>query len=266
MKNSLHSDFVYQLSALILSIIIVHGTYVTLIRPNAEAILAHQAQLEEEMQEKQGQSRSFYIIIKDYEQEAAFILMFWALGIMGFKAYRIRQERRLLHRDLITIEGGMSLLPEDAHRYVRPLQALSHKEQIHLPAKALSVALRRFSTTRNIQNTSDSLNALCEQEANRLDSELAIIRYISWAIPSIGFIGTVRGIGAALGDAHKAVEGNIAGVTANLGVAFNSTFIALILSIILMFLLHQVQLTQERLVLDTQDYVDEKLIQHMQVR
>ena len=93
-----------------------------------------------------------------------------------------------------------------------------------------------------------------------------MVRYIAWAIPSVGFIGTVRGIGDALGQAHKAVEGDIAGVTQSLGVAFNSTFIALVLSIVLMFLLHQLQLVQERLVLDTQDYCDNRLLRHLQVK
>jgi biopolymer transport protein ExbB/TolQ len=96
-----------------------------------------------------------------------------------------------------------------------------------------------------------------------LDSELAMIRYIAWAIPSIGFIGTVRGISDALGQAYRAVEGDIAGVTTSLGVAFNSTFIALVISIILMFFMHQLQLLQERLVLDTHDYCDEKLLRYL---
>ena len=95
-------------------------------------------------------------------------------------------------------------------------------------------------------------------------SELAMIRYITWAIPSIGFIGTVRGIGDALGQAHKAVEGDITGVTQSLGVAFNSTLVALLISIILVFVVHQLQLVQERLVLDTETYCDEHLIRHLQ--
>ena len=113
---------------------------------------------------------------------------------------------------------------------------------------------------------SESVKAVCDSESDRLDSELSMIRYIAWAIPSIGFIGTVRGIGDALGQAYKAVEGDIAGVTTSLGVAFNSTFIALVISILLMFLMHQLQLIQERLVLDTKDYCDQRLIRHLQVR
>jgi biopolymer transport protein ExbB/TolQ len=92
-----------------------------------------------------------------------------------------------------------------------------------------------------------------------------MIRYIAWAIPSIGFIGTVRGIGAALGQAHRAVEGDISGVTASLGVAFNSTFIALVISILVMFLMYQLQLHQERLVIDSQQYSENNLMAHLRV-
>ena len=59
------------------------------------------------------------------------------------------------------------------------------------------------------------------------------------------------------------MKGDIAGVTQSLGVAFNSTFIALLISIFLMFLVHQLQLIQERLVFDTENYVDEKVIRHL---
>ncbi|MCK7511244.1 MAG: MotA/TolQ/ExbB proton channel family protein [Desulfobacterales bacterium] len=72
------------------------------------------------------------------------------------------------------------------------------------------------------------MHAYCDAEGERLESELSMIRYIAWAIPSIGFLGTVRGIGDALNQAHQAIEGDIFGVTRSLGVAFNSTLIALL--------------------------------------
>ncbi len=261
MNHSLRTNFLFQISALMLAVIVVHAAYVTVIRPNAEAIQARQFQ-----NENYAPSRSIYIILKDYEQEATFILLLWAMGIMGIKVYHARRGRALLETDLIVIDEGTSLLPEDTRRIGRSLEALTEEMRQQLPVKSLLTALQRFGTTRNLQNAAEAVKSLCEQEADRLESELAMVRYIAWAIPSIGFIGTVRGIGAALGEAHRAVEGDIAGVTANLGVAFNSTFVALVLSIVLMFLLHQLQSAQERLVLDSQDYVDKKLLRYMQVR
>ena len=141
--------------------------------------------------------------------------------------------------------------------------ALPHDEREALPARALLTAVERFAATRNVQDVSTATRDLCQAEGERLESELSIIRYIAWAIPSVGFIGTVRGIGDALGQAHRAVEGDITGVTSSLGVAFNSTFIALVISIVLMFFIHQLQLMQERLVLDSERYVDHWLIRRM---
>ena len=67
-----------------------------------------------------------------------------------------------------------------------------------------------------------------EVAADQQESELSMLRYLVWAIPSIGFIGTVRGIGVALQRADEALTGDISGVTSALGVAFNSTLVALI--------------------------------------
>ena len=203
------------------------------------------------------------VVLKDFEQEACFVLMFWALAIMGYKAARLSAERKLLEVDLIPFPEGMRILPEDTREFARQVQALPEDRQQMLLPRALLNALRRFASTRNIQDVSSSTHTICESEAERLESELAMIRYISWAIPSIGFIGTVRGIGEALAQADKAVKGDIAGVTMSLGVAFNSTFIALLISIFLMFLVYQLQLLQERLVFDSQNYLDDKLIRHM---
>lgn len=263
-QQGLVSDLVYQVFALIISVIIVHAIYVAVIRPNADAIMAQQVLLQEADPDYIPE-RSLYVVMRDYEQETCIILMLWALSIIGLKVWRNRKESALLERSLLNLDEGISILPEDARNYARPIQALSPAEREYLLPRALISALQRFNTTRSIQDVSSVVKDVCNTEAERLESELSIVRYIAWAIPSIGFLGTVRGIGEALGQAQSAVTGDILGVTTSLGVAFNSTFIALVVSIIIMFVLYQLQLLQDRLVLDTQDYCDNYLIRHLQV-
>jgi biopolymer transport protein ExbB/TolQ len=261
-KKNIPVEFVFQMFALIIAIIVVHAFYVSVVRPNAAQIIEEQ-NIAAAADPNYVRERRVAVLIKDLEQEACFILMFWALAIMGYKGVKIVGERRLLDVDLVPVADGMRILPEDTREFSRQVQQLPDDHQQMLLPRALLNALRRFNTTRNIQDVSSSTNTITESEAERLESELSMIRYISWAIPSIGFIGTVRGIGEALAQADKAVQGDIAGVTQSLGVAFNSTFIALLISIFLMFLVYQLQLLQERLVFDTQAYVDDKLIRHM---
>ncbi len=261
-KKNIPIEFVYQLFALIIIVIIVQAYYMSVVRPNAAEAIAEQNR---QMAENPNYvpERSVWVLIKDYEQESCFILMFWAFAIIGYKAVDLTRERRLIEQDLIPIAEGMRILPEDTREFARQIQALPDEQQRLLLPRVLMSALRRFASTRNIQDVSSIAHTVCESEAERLESELSMIRYIAWAIPAIGFIGTVRGIGDALAQANRAVQGDLAGVTESLGLAFNSTLIALLISIVLMFLIHQLQSVQERLVFEAESYADEKLIRHM---
>ncbi len=264
MRQGLLNQTLYQLAALITAVIIVHAIYVAIIRPNADFIQQQQAQLQQADPDYVPE-RSVYIILRNVEQETCIILFLWALSIIGQKTVTTMRERRLLDRTLIPLAEGMSILPEDARNYSRPVQGLPGKERERLLPRALLAGLHRFQTTRDIQDVSNTIRDTCDTEADRMETELTIVRYIAWAIPSIGFLGTVRGIGTALGQAYQAVAGDIVGVTQSLGVAFNSTFVALVVSILLMFLLHQLQLLQDRLVLDCQNYCDHRLLRRLQV-
>ena len=262
MRRSFQTEFVFQVFALIITIIVIHATYVAVIRPNANAFLDEQVAAQRANPDFLPE-RSFYVLLRDFEQEACLVLMFWAFAILGYKALATGRQRGLLEQDLILLGEDMRILPGDARDVARRVESLPEGDRDALLPRVLETALRRFEATQNIQDVSTAAREVCESESERLESELSIIRYIAWAIPSVGFIGTVRGIGDALGLAYKAVEGDITGVTQALGVAFNSTFIALVISIVLMFFVHQVQLMQERLVLDTESYADRYLIRHL---
>ena len=262
MSKLYSNDFVFQVTTLVLAFLIMHVPWTLVVRPRARVVLETQAR-EMRANPEYVQERSWWVIIKDPEQEWEFILCLWALCIMGAKWHSSSRERKLLESNIMPLAPGARILPEDAREYARQVQALPAEERrLLLPRTALA-ALDRFRATRSIQDASTTAREVCAAESDRLDSELAMIRYIAWAIPSIGFIGTVRGIGDALTQAHRAVQGDISGVTEALGVAFNSTFIALLLSLLLMFVLHQLQLQQERQVLDTESYVDRQLLANL---
>jgi biopolymer transport protein ExbB/TolQ len=253
----------FQAASLVVSILVVHAFYLLVVWPRSEAVLAHQA-AQMQLDPAYVQERSIWVILRDYEQETEIILMLWALAVIAEKWIRLRRERRLLERELVPLSEGMKILPEDVREYSRHIQALPDPERDALLPRSFLAALHRFGATRSIADASASARGVFEGEVDRLDSELSLLRYIAWAIPAIGFIGTVRGIGDALAQAHRAMQGDLSGVTQGLGTAFNSTLVALLLSLILMFLLHHLQTDQERLVRDAESYVDEQLIRSLE--
>jgi biopolymer transport protein ExbB/TolQ len=258
-------EMVYQVFSLLVVFIIVHGTYAALIRPQADAFLAAEYVRMAE-QPDAVQEQNFYVVIKDFEQEACMILFFWALAILAYKGVVVWRQQGQLEEDLLQLPQNMPIGPEDTRELIGRLNELPGENRQFLLPTALLSATQRFASTRNIQDAATAVRTACDTHGDRLDSELSIIRYVAWAIPSVGFIGTVRGIGSALAQAHRAVEGDITGVTQSLGVAFNSTFIALVLSIILMFFIHQLQLRQERLILDADSYCQQNLINKLRTK
>ncbi len=205
--------------------------------------------------------QSVYVILKDYEQEVCFILVLWAMAILLMKWRNVHRQSTHLQLDFIGWEGDSQIQRQDVLVLSEKIRNYigKHTDEYLLP-RVLLTALDRFGASASIQDVSTEIGSQCEEESSFLESEMSIIRYIAWAIPSIGFIGTVRGIGAALAQAHRAVDGDISGVTHNLGVAFNSTLVALLISIILMLCIHYIQLHQERLVLQTKRYCDKHLL------
>jgi|SRR5688572_4328810 biopolymer transport protein ExbB/TolQ len=259
------SEFFVTIVALIFTILVVHATYVAWIRPIGDAMIAAE-QAGMRADPNYVAKRSFFLIINAGEQEAEIIHFMWAMLIIGYKALLVRRERKMLDRDLIHVPEGIKVLPEDAKDYARQLEQLPPEEKATLVVRALQRTLDRFSSTRSIRDSAEAARAVCDSEADRLDSGFGTIRYIAWAIPAIGFIGTVRHISEALLQAHKAVSGDIINVTSSLGIAFNATFVALSLTIVLMLFLHQLQQMQEGFVHNTDHWIDQHLIRHMQVR
>jgi len=248
------SEMIKSLSVLIGSTIAVHLSYIGFVRPQADMIMA-EARLA-------GQSapRDILVILKDYEQEICIILMLWAGFLILSKCMAILKQRYLFTVDLLedTEDGDANLT-----NALSNLESLPSETSQTPLVVALMASLRRYLITNDVQNTSDAVESSIEALAIRQEAENSMIRYLIWAIPSIGFIGTVRGIGEALSMADQALAGDIAGMTNSLGIAFNSTFVALLISIVLMLMLHQLQRLQDGLVIDTQAYCEKFLLKRI---
>ena len=263
MRKLFPTEFVFQIFALLIAFIVVHAVYIAVIRPNA-AVFVTEERAKIAMDKNYEVKQSPYVILRDYEQEACFILMLWALAILGFKLVNTHKQRQFLDIDLVGLPEGTPVTVESSQQTSALIRKrIPEKDQEYLLPRVILSAIDRFSATKSVQDSSSVVHSVCDEESERLESDLSIIRYIAWAIPSIGFIGTVRGIGNALAQAHEAVAGDITGVTDSLGTAFNSTFIALLLSILLMFLIHQLQSMQEKFVLDTRRYCDDWFVRRL---
>jgi hypothetical protein len=101
------------------------------------------------------------------------------------------------------------------------------------------------------------------------ESSYALPRILVWAIPLLGFIGTVLGISSAVNGFSSFLENTveidqikqgISTVTSGLAVAFDTTLLALFLSVVVMIPLVLVERLESRLLLGIDVYLNDRLL------
>ena len=269
-KGMLSFEFLVPVLGFIFAVATVEIFYHTVVTPRADELMVKRrlTAAQTKTASIDMHERSVYLIIKDAEPKWEIIFCLWGMIILTYKLDHVTRERRLVKHDFVRLQPGERIIPEQALDRYKELKA-SLERQPHwrerLLPECILASLHRFHATASVQDAANAVRERAELAGDELDSSLGLVRYIAWAIPAIGFIGTVRGIGDALSFAEQAIQGDISAVTTWLGLAFNSTFVGLALCIILMFVLHVVQGRQEAFVIETQTFCRDRLIDNMKV-
>jgi biopolymer transport protein ExbB/TolQ len=172
------------------------------------------------------------------------ILFFIGLGEL-FVRWRVgRREMGFLTRRYLPEDEETVLQFADLGPVRRQVAKAFDGEHGFLPS-LIDISVLQFQASRSVDQTVAVMNNALELISTRVDLRYGLIRFIAWMIPTVGFIGTVYGLGASLYEAGAAAEINVQETARTLGVGFDCTMVALIQSAILVFAMHLVQENEE---------------------
>ena len=197
------------------------------------------------------------------EQIACYCAFMWAAFILLSRYLEVRRQRRAFDLDLLPTDVGVCILPEDARLLKRKVEQTAARGGPYLLANMLRLALGKYAVSRSGRDVSETVRMQADVDMGRMVSGMATVHYLAWAIPAIGFLGTVRGLATSLtlgGETERQIADFIKQATVHLNVAFDCTLVALALSLGVMFMLHSVQREEEALVIDCQQYCLEHLV------
>jgi biopolymer transport protein ExbB/TolQ len=197
------------------------------------------------------------------EQIACYCCCLWASLILLSRYLEMRRQRRAFNLPLLPTDEGARILHEDARRLQRELDAVVGRRGPYILANLIRVTLGKFASSRSSQGLADTVKTQAEVDQGRLVTTMATVHYLAWAIPALGFLGTVRGLAGSFtmtGHVDQDTQTFIDQATRHLTVAFDCTLVALALSLVVMFLLHSVQRDEEALIIDCQQYCLEHLV------
>lgn len=152
--------------------------------------------------------------------------------------------------------------PESSSHLLAELDELSIARQESYLGKRLRNALEFVDKTETANGLEDELKYLADVDAEKQQESFALTRILIWAIPMLGFLGTVIGISGALGGLSVEADFNtmLSGLKEKLYVAFDTTALALTLSIVLMFAQFIVNRIEQQLLNAVNETASEELV------
>jgi biopolymer transport protein ExbB/TolQ len=196
------------------------------------------------------------------EQFACYCCFTWAVFIFGSRYLENLRQRRAFRLGLLPTDEGARILQEDARPLQRRVDQVAAERGPFILANMIRTALAKFALSRSSSDVRDAVRSQAEVDQGRLVTSMATMNYLAWAIPAIGFFGTVRGLAGSMTLAGQGGE-QLRIATRHLTVAFDCTLVALGLSLVVMFLIHLIQREEESLVIDCQQYCLEHLVNRL---
>jgi hypothetical protein len=197
------------------------------------------------------------------EQAACYVCFVWAGFILLNRRREVFRQRSAFGLELLPTDEGARILPEDARPLARKIENLSQRYGHSILGNMIRLGLNKYAISKSAPDVAEVVRNQADVEQSRFVATMGTVNYLAWAIPAIGFLGTVRGLAGGMsmaGSDEVDIGRFIKGATDQLGIAFDCTFIALALSLILMYFLHAVQRSEETLLIDCQDYCQEHLL------
>ena len=203
---------------------------------------------------------------------AEVFLMGWSAAILLLKNKKIARQKESILFDLLPTEIAADITPDKVGLFVKHIRSLPADPRESFLLNRVLRGLEHFRVRKSNPEVVEILSSQSEIDANAVDSSYSLLKVFIWAIPILGFIGTVIGISAAVGGFSGSLDqaqdisvlkDSLNNVTGGLSTAFDTTLIALVMSMIVMFPTSSMQKVEEDVLNWVDEYCNENLIKRL---
>jgi biopolymer transport protein ExbB/TolQ len=193
-------------------------------------------------------------------EQVEIVLFCIAVSGLGAKVWQNIGERWAFRADVLPEWNGETVPVAEAPKLLAGISRLSRSVQKSWLVNRVAGILDFLASRGSAGELDDHLRDQADGDAMALENSYALIRFITWAIPILGFLGTVLGItGAINGVTPEKLENNISEVTDGLALAFNATALALALTMVTMFLSYLVDRLEQGVLESVDQYTTRNL-------
>lgn len=189
------------------------------------------------------------------------IVMFsCAITALIFKFSKIIKEKNALRKTLIPVWDNIQVHPLETATLLENLNTASEQTKKTIVFRRFLNVLQFVKQRGSAEDLDDQLRNLADTDSIEFEGSFGLTRFITWAIPILGFLGTVLGItGAISGVTPEMLEKSMSTVTDGLALSFDATALALALTMVCMFLSFLVEKSGDQFLENLERSIDKNL-------
>jgi hypothetical protein len=194
-------------------------------------------------------------------------LFFWGLAILGLKVKQNGHQEKATLLNLFPSTLGDKVNSLTVGGFIDNIYQIPTALRDTLIVNRIRKSLELFEIRNSNSEAESFLGSQSDIDSNRSAGSYSLVKVFLWAIPILGFIGTVMGLSTAVGSLSMgdnsdpaALKESINSLTGGLGVAFDTTLLGLILSMFLSFPLSAVQKKEDETLTLIDAFCSEKLL------
>ncbi len=213
-----------------------------------------------------GQYFSDIFLDRGWVNYAEVFLFVWGIVILVMKWKKTKRQRQAMLLDIVPNKLGTEINSDTIGSFIDHIYKLPHRLRDSLMVNRIRKGMELFEKRNNNGEVSTFLGSQSDIDANRISGSYTLLKVLLWAIPILGFIGTVQGLSQAVGSLSagatdpEALKASINSLTKGLGVAFDTTLLGLILSMIMSFPMAIMQKNEEEMLTEIDAFCTEKLL------
>lgn len=215
----------------------------------------------------------FYDIFVNRGNIPYFIVWFTcsALVILLIKAVKMISQRSVFQKNLIPASLQI-ITSRNANNLIKNISVKVPRPKTKILANRIILALHQYKNTGSIEQASNILSYQAEIDLGALDASYTMVNTFIWAVPILGFLGTVIGIGSAIGGFTlvieqaveiEAIKGALQVVTGGLATAFDTTLLGLCSAMVLMFISSPLRKLEEEFLSSIEIFAIDNILNRM---
>ncbi|WP_428308001.1 MotA/TolQ/ExbB proton channel family protein [Lacipirellula sp.] len=201
-------------------------------------------------------------------------LSMWSLAILFIKWRKLVLQRSTLSISVLPSAHDFILSPTTVDEVTRRLYEVTDDPKHFILFNRIQIALSNLKNLGRVSDVDEILRSQAETDEGAMDTSYSSLRGFIWAIPVLGFIGTVLGLSEAIGafggvlgssSDMDAVTASLRQVTGGLATAFETTLEALVAALAIQLMATFLRKSEEEFLDDAREYCNRNIVNRLRM-